>query len=118
MAETAVEINELGEIGLDHYLVETTVDSPVLELPGGCVCCVVREDLAATVRGLLARRDAGAGPVFRRVVIETTGFADPAPILFTLGADAVLDARFRLDRVVAAVDATSAAATLERYAEA
>jgi G3E family GTPase len=117
LAGTAVVINELGEIGLDHYLVET-VDGPVLELPGGCLCCAVREDLAATLRGLLARRDAGAGPAFRRVVIETTGLADPAPILFTLGADAALDARLRLDRVVATVDATTAAATLERYAEA
>jgi G3E family GTPase len=117
MADTAVVINELGEIGLDHYLVET-VDGPVLELPGGCLCCAVREDLAATLRGLLARRDAGAGPPFRRVVIETTGLADPAPVLFTLGADATLDARLRLDRVVATVDATTAAPTLERYAEA
>jgi G3E family GTPase len=117
MADTAVVINELGEIGLDHCLVET-VDGPVLELPGGCLCCAIREDLAATLRGLLARRDAGAGPPFRRVVIETTGLADPAPILFTLGADAMLDARLRLDRVVATVDATLAAATLERYAEA
>jgi G3E family GTPase len=117
MAETAVVINELGEIGLDHYLIET-VDGPVLELPGGCICCAIREDLAATLRGLLARREAGAGPAFRRVVIESTGLADPAPILFTLGADAMLDARLRLHRVVATVDATTGAATLERYAEA
>src|SRR6202047_262050 len=117
MADTAVVINELGEIGLDHYLIET-VDGPVLELPGGCLCCAVREDLAATLRGLLARGDARAGPPFRRVVIETTGLADPAPVLFTLGADATLDARLRLDRVVATVDATTAAPTLERYAEA
>lgn len=117
VADTAVVINELGAIGLDHYLV-ATVDGPVLELPGGCLCCAIREDLAVTLRSLLARREAGAGPPFRRLVIETTGLADPAPILFTLGADAVLDRRLRLDRVVATVDATTGAATLERYAEA
>ncbi len=116
-AATAVIINELGEIGLDHYLVET-VDGPVLELPGGCLCCAVREDLAETLRGLLRRREEGVGPDFRRVVIETTGVADPAPILFTLGEDAALDQRLRLDRVVATVDATSGLRSLERYAEA
>ena len=116
-ADTAVIINEIGEIGLDHFLVET-VDGPVLELPGGCLCCAVREDLAATLRGLLARRDKGEGPHFRRVVIETTGLADPAPILFTLGADAMLDARLWLDRVVTTVDATLGGGTLERFAEA
>jgi G3E family GTPase len=116
-ADTAVIINEIGEIGLDHYLVET-IDGPVLELPGGCLCCAVREDLAATLRNLLERRDSGSGPQFRRVVIETTGLADPAPILFTLGADAVLDARLRLDCVVSTVDATLGARTLDRFAEA
>jgi G3E family GTPase len=115
--DTAVVINELGEIGLDRYLVET-VDGPVLELPGGCICCAIREDLAATLRDLLRRRDRGAAPPFRRMVIETTGLADPAPILFTLGAEPTLEARLRLDRVVAAVDATLGAATLRRYAEA
>lgn len=116
-ADTAVVINEFGEIGLDHHLVETAV-GPVLELPGGCLCCAVREDLAETLRGLIERRDAGQGPPFRRVVVETTGLADPAPILFTLGADAVLDARLRLDRVVTTVDAMTGAATLSRFPEA
>lgn len=115
--DTAVVINEIGEIGLDHYLVETA-DGPVLELPGGCLCCAVREDLAATFRGLLARRDAAGGRMFQRMVIETTGLADPAPILFTLGADAVLDRRLRFDRMVTAVDATLGAATLDRFSEA
>jgi G3E family GTPase len=117
VADTAVVINELGEIGLDHYLVET-VSGPVLELPGGCLCCAIREDLAVTLRALLLRREAGSGPAFRRVVIETTGLADPAPILFTLGAEPMLDARLRLDRVVATIDVTAGAATLARYAEA
>ncbi|MGO8918262.1 MAG: CobW family GTP-binding protein [Stellaceae bacterium] len=117
LADTAVVINELGEIGLDHYLVET-VSGPVLELPGGCLCCAIREDLAATLRALLERREDGSRRHFRRVVIETTGLADPAPILFTLGAEPMLDQRLRLDRVVATVDAAAGAATLERYAEA
>jgi G3E family GTPase len=116
-SDTAVLINEIGEIGLDHYLVET-IDGPVLELPGGCLCCAVREDVAQSLRALLARRDRGAGPSFHRIVIETTGLADPAPLLFTLGADPVLDERLRLDRVVTMVDAVLGAATLDRFAEA
>lgn len=115
--DTAVLINEIGEIGLDHYLVET-IDGPLLELPGGCLCCAVREDVAQSLRALLARRDRGEGPTFRRVIIETTGLADPAPVLFTLGADPVLDERLRLNRVVTMVDAVSGAATLDRFAEA
>src|SRR5215472_6225099 len=116
-SDTAVLINEIGEISLDHYLVET-IDGPVLELPGGCLCCAVREDVAQSLRTLLARRDRGEGPPFRRVVIETTGLADPAPVLFTLGADPVLDEKLRLDRVVTMVDAVSGADTLDRFAEA
>ena len=116
-SDTAVLINEIGEIGLDHYLVET-IDGPILELPGGCLCCAMRGDVAASLRALLARRDHGEGPPFRRIIIETTGLADPAPVLFTLGADRVLDERLRLDRVVTMVDAVSGAATLDRFAEA
>jgi G3E family GTPase len=115
--DTAVLINELGEIGLDHYLVDT-VDGPMLELPGGCLCCALREDLAASLRQLLERRDMGAVPRFRRLVVETTGLADPAPILFTLGADPLLDARLRLAQVVATIDSVAGAATLSRYGEA
>ena len=117
VSDTAVVINELGEIGLDHYLVETA-EGPVLELPGGCICCAIREDLAATLRDLLLRRDRGIAPRFRRIVIETTGLADPAPILFTLGAEPTLEAHLRLSQVATAVDATLGAATLRRYAEA
>lgn len=116
-ADTAVVINELGEIGLDHYLVET-VPGPVVELPGGCLCCAIREDLAATLRDLIERRDSGSGPPFQRVIVETTGMADPAPILFALAADPMLERRLRLDRVVAVVDAATAGRTLARYAEA
>src|SRR5271165_7034851 len=117
LAETAVIINEIGEIAIDHHLVDF-VEGNVLELPGGCLCCAVREDLARTLRSLLERRDAGEIRRFRRIVIETTGLADPAPILFTLGTDPMLDHCLRLAGVVTLVDAVSGAETLDRFAEA
>jgi G3E family GTPase len=116
-ADTAVVINEVGEIAIDHYLMDFTAGD-VVELPGGCLCCAVREDLAQTLRGLIDRRDAGEIRPFRRLVVETTGLADPSPILFTFGADAMLDQRLRLARVVTVVDAVTGLATLERFAEA
>jgi G3E family GTPase len=117
LADTAVIINEIGEIAIDHHLVDF-VEGSVLELPGGCLCCAVREDLARTLRSLLDRRDSGEIRQFRRIVIETTGLADPAPILFTLGADPMLDHRLHLAGVVTLVDAVGGAATLDRFAEA
>jgi G3E family GTPase len=116
-ADTAVIINEIGEIAIDHYLVDV-VDGEILELPGGCLCCAVREDLAQTLRSLIERRDDGRVRQFRRIVIETSGLADPAPILFTLGADPMLDQRLRLGRVVTVIDAVVGLSTLERFAEA
>ena len=116
-SDTAVVINEIGEIAIDHYLVDF-VEGEVLELPGGCLCCAVREDLAETLRSLIERRDSGEIRRFRRIVIETSGLADPAPILFTLGADPMLDQRLILGRVVTVVDAVTGSATLERFAEA
>jgi len=117
LADTAVIINEIGEIAIDHYLVDF-VEGSVLELPGGCLCCAVREDLARTLRSLIERRDAGEIRRFRRIVIETTGLADPAPILFTLGTDPMLDHRLRLAAVVSLVDAVNGAETLVRFPEA
>ncbi|MGC2198817.1 MAG: GTP-binding protein [Stellaceae bacterium] len=117
LADTAVVINEIGEIAVDHHLVDF-VEGSVLELPGGCLCCAVREDLAMTLRSLLERREAGEIRSFRRIVIETTGLADPAPILFTLGADAMLDHCLHLARVVTLVDAVNGIETLGRFAEA
>jgi G3E family GTPase len=117
LADTAVIINEIGEIAIDHYLVDF-VEGSVLELPGGCLCCAVREDLARTLRSLLDRRATGEIRRFRRIVIETTGLADPAPILFTLGADPMLDHSLHLARVVTLVDAVNGADTLARFAEA
>ncbi len=117
LADTAVVINEIGEVGIDHYLVDF-VEGDVLELPGGCLCCALREDLAQTLRSLLERRAAGAIRRFRRVVVETTGLADPAPILYTLGADPTLDGALAPAQVVTLVDALSGADTLDRFAEA
>ncbi|HYU13589.1 MAG TPA: GTP-binding protein [Stellaceae bacterium] len=116
-SDTAVIINEIGAISIDHYLVDF-VEGSVLELPGGCLCCLVREDLAQSLRSLIERRDAGEIRRFRRIAIETSGLADPAPILFTLGADPMLDQRLRLSRVVTLVDAVEGAGTLDRFAEA
>jgi G3E family GTPase len=115
--DTAVIVNEVGAIAIDHYLVDF-VEGGVLELPGGCLCCAVREDLARTLRDLIDRRDAGDVRPFRRIVIETSGLADPAPILYTLGADPTLDACLSLSRVVTVVDAVNGAETLARFSEA
>ena len=117
LSDTAVIINEIGEIAIDHYLVDF-VEGDVLELPGGCLCCAVREDLARTLRSLIERRDAGEIRRFGRIVVETSGLADPGPILFTLGTDPMLDQRLRLARVVTLVDAVQGAETLARFAEA
>ena len=117
LADTAVVINEIGEIAIDHHLVDF-VEGSVLELPGGCLCCAVREDLARTLRSLLDRREAGDIRRFRRIVVETTGLADPAPILFTLGADPMLDHCLHLARVVTLIDAVQGAQNLDRFAEA
>jgi G3E family GTPase len=115
--DTAVIVNEVGAVAIDHYLVDF-VEGGVLELPGGCLCCAVREDVARTLRDLIDRRDAGSVRPFRRIVIETSGLADPAPILYTLGADPMLDARLSLGRVVTVVDAQNGGETLARFAEA
>ena len=117
LADTAVIINEVGEIAIDHHIVNF-VEGSVLELPGGCLCCAVREDLARTLRDLLERREAGAVKPFRRLAIETSGLADPAPILYTLAADPMLDARLGLARVVTVIDAVAGTASLDRFAEA
>jgi G3E family GTPase len=117
LADTAVIINEIGEIAIDHHLVDF-VEGSVVELPGGCLCCAVREDLARTLRSLLDRREAGEIRRFNRIVIETTGLADPAPILYTLGADPMLDHCLHLAGVVTLVDAVHGADNLDRFAEA
>jgi len=116
-ARTAVIINEFGEIGLDHELIETSEESFV-QLQTGCLCCTIRGDLVLTLDDLLRRREAGAVPPFERVVIETTGLADPAPILQALMTDAALADRLALAGVVTTVDAVNGLGTLARQQEA
>jgi G3E family GTPase len=105
LARTAVIINELGEVGLDHELVRIDGDGGAILLPSGCVCCTIRSDLADTLRDLFQKRVRGQGPDFDRVVLETTGLADPAPILHTLIADPMTAARYVVDGVVTMIDA-------------
>ncbi|MBR0655985.1 CobW family GTP-binding protein [Plastoroseomonas arctica] len=115
LAETAVLINEFGDVGLDHLLVETLDDTTML-LAAGCLCCTIRGDLHKALMDLTARIESGQ-PI-RRVMIETTGLADPAPILHTLMSDPVLLRRFRLDGVITLIDATNAMHTLDAHPEA
>jgi len=118
MANAAVIINEFGEIGLDHLLVETADEDIVVEMSSGCLCCTMRGDLVDTVQGLLARRDAGDIKAFDRIVIETTGLADPAPVLHVAMNHPYLVHRLRLEGVWTTIDAINGAATLDRFAEA
>jgi len=116
MANTAVVINEFGEIGIDHALVESADDDVIL-MSSGCLCCSIRGDLVDTMRDLYVRRAKNEIPDFDRMVIETTGLADPAPILHTLMSDPYLMSRYRLDGVVATVDAVNGGGTLDRQFE-
>ena len=117
MAKVAVIINEFGEVGLDHLLVEKVDENTVL-LASGCLCCTIRDDLTTALRSLAKRRHKGEIPAFDRVVIETTGLADPAPILHTLIRDPGLGLLYRLDGVVTTVDAATGWATLDAQPEA
>lgn len=117
LAGTAVLINEFGDVALDHHLVEK-IDETLLVLDGGCLCCSVQGDLVRALKGLFkraARRE--IGPV-ERVLIETTGLADPAPVIHTLMEEPFIAARFRCDGVITAVDVTHARSQLETQPEA
>lgn len=116
LSDTAVIVNEFGAVGLDHLLLEGT-EEQIVELSSGCLCCTVRWDLVATLDTLWSRRAAGE-IAFRRVVVETTGLADPAPILHSLMSDPKLARRYRLDGVVTVVDAVAGLDTLARQPEA
>lgn len=113
----AVIVNELGEIALDHHLVRQ-VDESTLVLDGGCLCCTVRDDLVASLRDMAGKRANGSLPAFDRVVIETTGLADPAPIVHTLMRDPMLSFFYRLDGLITTVDAVNAPALLQHQIEA
>lgn len=117
MADTAVIVNEFGEVGLDHLLVREITEDIVL-LNSGCVCCTVRDDLVGSLLELQSERDAGRIPRFRRVAIETTGLADPAPIIHTLMTNAELLPHYRLGSVVTTIDATLGSGQLDRHTEA
>ena len=117
MAATAVIVNEFGEIGLDHLLVERASEDVVL-LNSGCLCCTVRGDIVDTLTNLFVDRVKGKVPFFTRVAIETTGLADPAPILHPLMTDPIVAARYMLDGVVTTVDAVNGSRTLDQQPEA
>jgi G3E family GTPase len=116
MGETAVLVNELGEVAIDHHLVRR-VDERTVVMGSGCICCTLRGDLRDELRDLLDRRARGELAPFRRVVVETTGLADPAPVLSTLLTEPVLRHHYRVEAVVTTVDALAGAATLDRHAE-
>lgn len=116
MARAAVIINEFGAVGLDHDLIETSEESFV-QLSNGCLCCNVRSDLTQTLTELAARRAQGTAPPFERVVIETSGLADPAPILHALMTERDLIGVYALDGVITTVDALLGLTTLDRHDE-
>ena len=116
-AGTAVVINEFGETGIDDALVRGSADATVL-IGNGCLCCIARTDLQETLRGLLVERERGELPDFRHIVIETSGLADPSPILQTFATDRALGEAFYLELVVTVADAAAGLKTLEWSAEA
>jgi len=117
LADTAVVINEFGEVGLDHLLVREVAEDVVL-LSSGCLCCSVRDDLVSTLAELHGLMRAGEIPAFARVVVETTGLADPAPIMQAILGEQSLLPWFRLGQVITAVDAVNGEQTLSRHREA
>jgi G3E family GTPase len=122
MHDTAVIINELGETGLDHILAthiesEHIADNTVL-LSSGCLCCTLKNELADTMRDLFFKRALEAIPQFNRLVIETTGMADPGPILGNLMNEPVIESTFRLDAVIVSIDSQYGMQQIEQHAEA
>ena len=116
LADSAVLINEFGEIGLDHELLER-VDADAVLLSSGCLCCTVRGDLADAVKSLHGRRERGVIPVYKRLLIESSGLADPTPVLTTIAAEPVLRRHYRVGLVVTTVDAVNGLAQLDAQPE-
>jgi G3E family GTPase len=116
MANTAVVINEFGEVGLDHVLAAQS-DDTIMVLENGCLCCTVFGDLVTTLNNLFHAREDGAIPRFDHVVIETSGLADPSPLIQAFLSDPTLAGLYRLAAVVATVDAVNGAGTLDNHAE-
>jgi len=117
LSDSIVIVNEFGEIGLDHLFIETRDDGMIL-MASGCLCCTIRGDLVDTLDDLMRKRDTGKISEFQRIVIETTGLADPAPILQSLLSHPYLAARYALDGVVTLVDAVNGFSTLDHHMEA
>ena len=117
MKLTAIIINEFGEIGIDHLLVETSTEQ-IIEMNNGCICCTVRGDLQDKLGSLAMWLDTGRIPPVERVIVETTGLADPAPIMHTLMTDEHLLNRYRLSGVVTVVDAIAGSSSINRFPEA
>ncbi len=116
LSDTLVLINEFGEIGLDHLLVERAEGDMIL-MASGCLCCTIRGDLVSTLEDLLKRRDNNRISPFQRVLVETTGLADPAPVLHTIMFHPYLMLRYRLEGVITLVDAVNGFATLDAHEE-
>ena len=116
MSQAAVIVNEFGEIGLDYDLVERS-DETIVQLENGCLCCTVKGDLIDTFRDLHLQRQGGLVPKFERVVIETTGIADPGPVLQIILTDPLVSEYYTLDGVVTTVDAVNGLQTLGRFPE-
>ena len=116
LQDTAVVINEFGEVAIDHLLVEQAEDG-IVELSDGCICCMIRGELVDTLVDLIDRRRNGKTSAFRRIIVETTGLADPAPILHAIMAHPYLLQAVRLDGVIATVDAVNGCSTLDRHEE-
>jgi len=116
LENTAVIVNEFGNVGIDHLLVEARTED-IMMLEGGCMCCTVRADLVETLEDLYHKREQGEIPAFSQVLVETTGLADPAPILRTLMDDDFIAEHYRLDAVVTTVDAVHAAGQLSEHDE-
>ncbi len=118
MANTLVIINEFGEIALDHLLVTHSTENVTMEMSSGCLCCTIRSDLVKTLRDITWRFSRNGKRQFHRVLIETTGLADPAPIIYTLMADPQITSHYRLDGIVATIDMATGNQTLNTYDEA
>jgi G3E family GTPase len=116
-ANTAIVVNEFGEIGIDQALLRTSSDATVL-LGQGCLCCEVRSDLQETLRALFIERGRGTVPSFERVIVETSGLADPGPVLQTFATDRALGGEFHLQALVTVVDAPGGAGNLAHRPEA
>ena len=116
LSDSAVLVNEFGEVGLDHHLL-TSATTPTLLMENGCLCCAIRGDLSDALSDLFVRRERADLPPFKRVIIETSGLADPAPIAYTVMAEPVLQHHFRLGHIITIVDAINGEKQLDSHEE-